>query len=151
MKKIIAVLALVVSAGAFAQGYSNFHGNNSTNMGHRHRGAMAQQVENLTLEEQKEFSELQSQHRDEMRETMLDIKEINLMIQREMIAENPNQKSINKLIDEKSKLQAEKQKDMLKYRLEMKEKFGLEMNGHMGSQGCMSSRGKTRVSNRMMG
>ncbi len=151
MKKIIAVLALVVSAGAFAQGYSNFHGSNSGNRGHNHRGAMAQQVENLTLEEQKEFSELQSQHRDEMRETMLDIKEINLMIQREMISENPSQKNINKLIDEKSKLQAEKQKDMLKYRLEMKEKFGLEMNGHMGSQGCMSSRGKTKVSNRMMG
>jgi len=149
MKKIIAVLALVVSAGAFAQGYSNFHGNNSSNRGHDHRGVMSQQIETLTQEEQKEFSELQSKHRSQMRAAMLDIKDVNLKIQREMLAETPNQKNINKLIDEKSKLQAEKQKDMLNYRLEMKEKFGLEMNGHMG--GCMSSKGRSQRSNRMMG
>ncbi|GLI55249.1 hypothetical protein PM10SUCC1_07640 [Propionigenium maris DSM 9537] len=152
MKKIIAVLAVVVSTGAFAQGYSNYHGNNSSRMNHNHRGSMiTQQVENLTPEQQKEFSELHSKHRDRMRAAMLDIKDVNLKIQREMLAETPNQKNINKLIDEKSKLQAKKQKDALNYRMEMKEKFGLEMNGHMGGKGCMSNKGRSKGSNRMMG
>lgn len=152
MKKIIAVLAVVASTGAFAQGYSNYHGNNSGRMNHNQRGGMiAQQIESLTPEEQREFSELHDQHRDEMRAAMLDIKEINLKIQREMLAETPNQKNINKLIDEKSKLQAKKQKNALNFRLKMKEKFGIEMKGHMGGKGCMSSRGRSKGSNRMMG
>lgn len=151
MKKIIAVLAVVVSAGAFAQGYSNYHGNNGVNRGHNHSGVMSQQIESLTPEEQREFSELQSAHRDDMRAAMLDIKEINLKIQREMLADTPNQKNISRLIDEKTKLQARKQKDALNYRLEMKEKFGLEMRGHMGAQGCMSSKGRSKHSNRMRG
>lgn len=135
MKKIIAVLAVVASTGAFAQGFSNYHGNNSSGVNHNHRGGMmTQQVENLTPEQQKEFSELHGKHRDSMRAAMLDIKDVNLKIQREMLAETPNQKNINKLIDEKSKLQAKKQKDALNYRLEMKEKFGIEMKGHMGAR-----------------
>lgn len=152
MKKIIAVLAVVASTGAFAQGYSNYHRNNSSGVNHNHRGGMmTQQVENLTPEQQKEFSKLHGKHRDSMRTAMLDIKDVNLKIQREMLAETPNQKNINKLIDEKSKLQAKKQKDALNYRLEMKEKFGIEMNGHMGGKGCVSTKGRTKGSNRMMG
>ncbi len=150
MKKIIAVLAVVASTGAFAQGYSNYHGNNSARMNHDHRVTMMQ-VENLTPEKQKEFSELHSKHRDEMRAAMLNIKEINLKIQREMLAETPNQKNIDRLIDEKSKLQTKKQKDALNFRLEMKETFGVEMNGHMGGKGCMSSKGRAKGSKRMMG
>ncbi len=134
MKKIIAVLALVVSAGALAQGGT---GNGKTRGGHMHnnRGVMMMYYENLTPEQQAEFNELHAKHRNDMQRPMLDIKEINLKIQKEMLADKPNQKNIDKLVDQKSKLQAQHQKDMLKFRLEMKEKFGIEimmgMNGNM--------------------
>ncbi len=130
MKKIIAVLALVVSAGALAQGGT---GNGMTRGGHMHnnRGGMMINYENLTPEQQAEFNELHAKHRNDMQRSMLDIREINLKIQKEMLADKPNQKNIDKLVDQKSKLQAQHQKDMLKFRLEMKEKFGMEMMGGM--------------------
>ncbi len=130
MKKIIAVLALVVSAGVLAQGGT---GNGKTRGGHMHnnRGGMMMHYENLTPEQQAEFNELHAKHRNDMQRSMLDIREINLKIQKEMLADKPNQKNIDKLVDQKSKLQAQHQKDMLKFRLEMKEKFGIEMMGGM--------------------
>lgn len=149
MKKIIAVLAIVVSAGAYAQGYSNTHGNHPSNS---HRGSMmSQQMENLTPEQQEEFSKLYNKQTNKMRRSMLDIKEINLKIQKEMLAETPNQKNINKLIDQKSNLQAQRQKDVLNYKIDMKEKFGVEMRGHMGSGNCMTSKAGSKKMNRMRG
>ena len=130
MKKIIAVLALVVSAGALAQGGTE---HSMTRGGHNHnnRGGMMQQMNDLTPEQQAEFNELHAKHRNKMQRSMLDIREINLKIQKEMLTDKPNQKNIDKLVDQKSKLQAQHQKDMLKFRLEMKEKFGIEMMGGM--------------------
>lgn len=87
---------------------------------------------------------------------MLDIKEINLKIQREMTADAPNQKNIDKLIDQRAKLKAQHQKDMLNFRLDMKEKFGIQMGGMMnGGKGCCSTGGRSSKgminSNRGMG
>lgn len=146
MKKIIAVLAVVVSAGAFAQTMDHSaHQNHRSNTqrdhsAHQNHGGMMSQIDNLTPEQQAEYNELHAEHRSEMQRSMLDIKEVNLKIQKEMLAETPNQKNINKLIDQKSKIQAENQKSMLNFRLEMKEEFGIEM---MGSKKCgmMASKG----------
>ncbi len=94
-------------------------------------------MNNLTPEQQAEYNELHGKHRAAMQKSMLEMKEINLKIQKEMLAEKPNQRNINRLVDQKSKLQAQKQKDMLKFRLEVKDKFGIQMGGMMnGDKKC---------------
>ncbi len=161
MKKIVAILAVVVSAGAFAQTMDHSAQGSMGNSGQMNHGGMMQQMNNLTSEQQAEFNALHAKQMKEKQKTMLDIKEVNLKIQREMTADAPSQKNIDKLIDQKSKLQAKNQKDMLKFRLEMKEKFGIEMMGGMmnGGKGCgmmgkMNSKGmknkKGMMSNRSM-
>ncbi len=161
MKKIVAILAVVVSAGAFAQTMDHSAHGSMGNSGQMNHGGMMQQINNLTPEQQAEFNALHAKQMKEKQKTMLDIKEVNLKIQREMTADAPNQKDIDKLIDQRSKLQAKNQKDMLKFRLEMKEKFGIEMMGGMmnGGKGCgmmgkMDSKGmknkKGMMSNRSM-
>jgi len=147
MKKIVAILAVVVSAGAFAQTMDHSaYGSMGNN------GGMMQQVNNLTPEQQVEFNTLHAKQMKEKQKLMLDIKEVNLKIQREMTADTPNQKNIDKLIDQKSKLQAQNQKEMLKFRLDMKEKFGIEMIGgkKCGMMEKMDSKGMKNKSGMMM-
>ncbi len=152
MKKLIGILALTTSALAFAQN-GNMNqtaqmNNTNTMPMQRQMGGMMQQMNNLSPEQQDEYNELHGKHRAAMQKDMLEMKEINLKIQKEMLAEKPNQRNINRLVDQKSKLQAQKQKDMLKFRLEVKEKFGIEMMGGMmnddkkcGMMGEMGSKG----------
>ena len=163
MKKIIAVLAVVASVGVYAQNQTMDHSAHQ-NMGntthqeinhsaHSKRGGMMMdQVNNLTPEQQEEFNELHSKHRVDMQRSMLNIKEINLEIQRELTAEKPNEDNINRLIDEKAKLQADNQKEMLKFKVGMKEKFGIEMMGKMmnGDKNCnmMGKRGSKGMKGR---
>lgn len=149
MKKIITILAVVVSAGAFAKAIDHStHGNTTT--GRNHSKGMMNQISNLTPEQQTEYNALHTEHKADMQEVMLNIKEVDLKIQKEMLAEKPNQKNIDKLIDQKAELQAQKQKDMLSFKIEAKEKFGIEMMGGMmngdknckmkGSKGTMNSK-----------
>ncbi len=144
MKKVVAILAVViVSAGAFAQTMDHSSHGSMGNSGQMNRsaqknhGGMMQQMNNLTPEQQAEFDALHAEHMRGKQKSMLDIKEINLKIQREMTADVPNQKNIDKLIDQRAKLKAQHQKDMLNFRLEMKEKFGIQMGGMMnGGKKC---------------
>ncbi|GLI55312.1 hypothetical protein PM10SUCC1_08260 [Propionigenium maris DSM 9537] len=130
MKKIVAILAVVVvSAGAFAQTMDHSAHRNMDRSGQMNHGGMMQQMNNLTPEEQAEFNALHAEQMRVKQKSMLDIKEINLKIQREMTADIPNQKNIDKLIDQRAKLKAQHQKDMLNFRLDMKEKFGIQMGG----------------------
>ncbi len=142
MKKTVAVLALIVSAGAFAQGRMGNQMNRGTVAMHNSRGGMMmQQIDNLTPEQQAKFNDLHSKQMKENQKLMLDIQEVNLKIQREMASDNPNQKNIDRLIDQRTKLQAQHQKDMLRFRLEMKEKFGIEMMGGMMKGNMMRGSG----------
>lgn len=142
MKKIVAVMAVVISAGAFANGHNGEgrHSESNRSTDCRGRGHMTQQLESLTPEQQVEFEALHKEHMDSMRFTTLDMKEIDLQIQKEMLAESPNQTNINKLIDKRADLQAEKQKEMLSFKLEMKEKFDLDIRGGMGHHKNMMSK-----------
>jgi|GEM_PF-832534 len=159
MKKIVAILAVVVSAGAFAQTMDHTtHGNMSNNgqvnySGHQNHGGMMQQMNNLTPEQQAEFNALHAKQMKEKQKLMLDIKEVDLKIQREMTADKPNQKNIDKLIDQRAGLKAQHQKEMLKFRLDMKEKFGIQMGGMMdGGKKCgkMDSKGMRNKNGMMM-
>ncbi len=138
MKKIVAILAVVVvSAGAFAQTMDHSAHGSMGRSGQMNHGGMMQQMNNLTPEHQAEFNTLHAKHMKEKQKSMLDIKEINLKIQREMAADLPNQKNIDKLIDQRAGLKAQHQKDMLNFKLEMKEKFGIQMGGMMnGGKKC---------------
>lgn len=136
MKKLIAVLAVVVSAGAFAQ-------DNSANTGQQgmegmQKNNMMNQMNSLTEAQQKEFNEMKTKQMTNQKKTILDIKEVNIQIEKEQLAEKPNQKKINQLIDKKSKFMAQSQKDSLKFKIDVKEKFGIEMTGKMmmGDKSC---------------
>lgn len=127
MKKILAVTAVVLMAtGAFAQGHMY---QNKSSPSYGNRGMMEQHLERMTPEQQREFNNLHDEHMVWMKRSMLDIREINLKIEREMMKDKPNQKTINKLIDERVRLQGEHQKEMVKFRLEMREKFDVDMRG----------------------
>ncbi len=129
MKKILAVAALVLlGTGVFAQGHLY---QNKGIPGHG-RGGMGYHYENMTPEQQEEFIKHRDEYRVRMRRSMLDIREINLKIEREMVKDKPNENTINKLIDERVRIQGKHQKEMLKFRLEMKEKYGVDMMG----RGC---------------
>jgi len=139
MKKTVAVLAVVLSTGAFARGHMNSSSN--TGMQHNNGQMMQNHLETLTEEQQIEFNELHGKHMRENQKIMLDVEEINLKTQREMLGEKPNQSNLNKLIDERSKIMAQKEKKNLEFRLQMKEKFGIEMTGRMGHTGRNKGRG----------
>lgn len=130
MKKTIMILTAVISVGVLARG-TGYHMNGTGSMSGS-RGMMVQ-YDNLTEQQQTEFNKLHTEHRNDMHRSMLDIKEIDLQIQKELLAEKPDQKKIDSLIDKKTKLNAQHQKDMLEFRLQMKEKFNIEMTG--GRQG----------------
>lgn len=161
MKKIIGILALTLSAAAFAQSDTvdqPLQNSNIENMPMQgNMGGMMQQMNNLTTEQQSEFNELHSKKIKENQKLMLDIQGLNLKIQREMSTDKPNQKKIDKLIDQKTKLQAQQQKDMMNFRIDMKEKFGIDMMGGMmkgmmsGSKGCqgMDKMGSNKMMNGM--
>lgn len=132
MKKLIAVLAVVVSAGAFAQDNSAQQMNQgSPEMNGNGMMSKMNQMNILTEAQQKEFNEMKTAQMLKNKKIMLDIKEVNIQIQKEQIAEKPNQRKIGQLIDKKSKLQAQNQKDSLKFNIDVKEKFGIEMMGKM--------------------
>ncbi|UUV20026.1 hypothetical protein NRK67_16710 (plasmid) [Fusobacteria bacterium ZRK30] len=139
MKKLIAVLAVVVSAGAFAQDNSPQQMNQmSSEMNGNGMMSKMNQMNSLTETQQKELTEMKSKQMTNHKKTMLDIKEVNIQIEKEQLAEKPNQRKINQLIDKKSKLMAQSQKDSLKFKIDVKEKFGIEMTGKMmmGDKSC---------------
>lgn len=139
MKKLIAVLAVVVSAGAFAQDNSAQQMNQgSPEMNKNGMMSEMNQINTLTETQQKEFNEMKTAQMLKNKKIMLDIKEVNIEIQKEQIAEKPNQRKIGQLIDKKSKLQAQNQKDSIKFNIDVKEKFGIEMMGKMmmGDKTC---------------
>lgn len=140
MKKLIAVLAVVVvSAGAFAQDNSAQQMNQgSPEMNKNGMMSEMNQMNTLTEAQQKEFNEMKTAQMLKNKKIMLDIKGVNIQIQKEQLAEKPNQKKIGQLIDKKSKLQAKNQKDSIKFNIDVKEKFGIEMMGKMmmGDKSC---------------
>ncbi len=154
MKKLIGILALTVSAAAFAQSGVDQPVQNAGigNMPmNEQMGGMMMQMNSLTQEQQGEFNELHSKQIKRNQKLMLDIQEVNLKLQREMSADTPNQKKVDKLIDQKVKLQTQQQKGMMDFRIKMKEKFGIEMMGGMmnGNKGCQTM--GNMDSNGMMG
>ncbi|ADO84588.1 Spy/CpxP family protein refolding chaperone [Ilyobacter polytropus] len=136
MKKMLIIGILALSATSFANSASVDHSaHNKTEIKSENtkKSGMMNQINNLSAEQQKEYHAIHEKHMSKTKNIMLDIKEINIQIQKEMLNEKSDSKKIARLIDKKSILQADKEKEMLKFKIEVKEKFGIKMmDGMMG-------------------
>lgn len=111
MKKIIGILAVVLSTSMYAQ--------NTTQTNVVQPTAVVESVtlkvshsNQLTEEQRNELNSLVKSFEQKQIMIQLDIKEINLKIHREMLEDTPNLKAINNLIDKKSKLISQLEKNV---------------------------------------
>ncbi len=136
MKKTILILALMLSTAAFSQSQlvdHSSHNKTEVKSENVEKTAMMDQISSLSPDKQKEYQSSHKKHMITMKKIMLDIKEIDIQIKKEMLNESVDTKKIVRLIDRKSILLADKEKEMLKFKIEAKEKFGIKMmDGMMG-------------------
>ncbi len=110
MKKTIGILMVVLATSIFAQDSKP-----KTEQGTAVVERVSVQVSNsrqLTTEEQREFYSIVNAFEEKQALAQLEVKEINLKIHREMLEEDPNLKTINKLIDKKFRIVAQMEKDL---------------------------------------
>ncbi len=136
MKKVVVAGMLVVSALTFAA-----NGSGAPVNGQR-RAGMEAQLAGLTETQREELGTMRETYRKENQELRLNMKEVDLKMERELLKEKPNRVTVNKLIDEKGKYRVAMEKNRMEYKLDAMEKFGIEMKGHhnknkrhMGSKG----------------
>lgn len=126
MKKIILAGLLMLSVVSFAA-----KGNNTGKQNReKPRTGIEQQLSHLTDEQKSELNQMRETHRRERQEMMLNIKEVNIKMKKEMLSDMPNRMEINRLIDERSKYRVAMEKKSVEQRFELKEKFGIDMRGH---------------------
>jgi len=120
MKKIIGILLLVISTSMFAQDTDT----SQTNM----QPAAAESVilkvsppSGLSAEQELEVSTLIQKFEISQALIELDIKDINLKIHREMLDDKPSLKAINNLIDKKSKLVCQLEKNVFEINFKIHE------------------------------
>lgn len=111
MKKIIGILMVVLATSIFAQEDSQPKTGQPTATVERVTLKVSNNSRQLTAEEQKELHSILKTFEEKQTLTQIEITEINLNIHREMLEEDPNLKAINKLIDKKSKLLAQMEKN----------------------------------------
>lgn len=125
MKKTIVAGMLVVSALTFAAG------ENSRPMNpERGRAGIEAQLAGLTEAQREELQTMREAHRKENQLLRLNMKETDLKMERELLKEKPNRVAINKLIDERSEYRVAMEKNRMDFKLDAKEKFGIEGKQH---------------------
>ncbi len=147
MKKLIVIAALSFSMVAFAKN----HGLDSkpgmmkqTNM----KAGMTQQMNQLNPDQQLQLEKLQLKYQNKNQEYMLMIKKVDLEIEKEMSAEKVDTKKIGKLVDRRAQIQTKMHRSMINYRLDAKEKFGMDtMGAMMGTSGKMTGNMDQMMSN----
>jgi len=142
MKKLIAIGALLVSVSVFAENNPVSskrpmmqHGNMNTEVG------TMQQMDKITPEQKVQMDKIKLKYQNKNQREMLKLREIGLDIEKEMLAEKIDSKKIEKLIDKKASVNAKIQKNLIDYRIDIKEKFGVNiMSGMMkGSNQMMGN------------
>ncbi|WP_319370681.1 hypothetical protein [uncultured Ilyobacter sp.] len=134
MKKMLIIGILALSATSFANSASvdhSSHNKTEIKSENTEKSGMMNQINNLSPEQQKEYHAIHEKHMAKTKKNMLDLKEIDIQIQKEMLNEKTDSKKIDRLIDKKSILLADKEKEILKFKIEMKEKFGIKMMDSM--------------------
>ncbi len=110
MKKIIGILMVVLTTSIFAQEASP-KTNQPTATVEKVTLKVSSNSRQLTAEEQREVHSIVKAFEEKQTLAHIEITEINLNIHKEMLQEDPNLKAINKLIDKKSKLLAQMEKN----------------------------------------
>ena len=131
MKKIL-IIGTIASSMAFAKEFNN--DNNMTTgqgMGGT-QGKNYSQVAKLTEAQQKDLTDLKAKHKKTVAPLMLDKQEKELAIKKELLADKPNWTKIESLVKEKTSVESKIELQILKNRVEIKEKFGLEFGNFMG-------------------
>ena len=131
MKKIL-IIGTIASSMAFAKGFNN---NNNMTTGQGMGGTQGKnysQVAKLTEAQQKDLTDLKAKHKKTVAPLMLDKQEKELAIKKELLADKPNWTKIESLVKEKESVESKIELQMLKNRVEIKEKFGLEFGNFMG-------------------
>ena len=123
MKKMVAIMVLSMSAVSFA------HSGSQTNSNVKNTGQQVmrhQQAVVLTPEQQKEFYEMNQEAMKISKSYMIQIRETELDMQKELLKDEPNMKKLDKLINKKAAFKIKREKAMLDYRIQLKEKFGID-------------------------
>ncbi|WP_320046785.1 hypothetical protein [uncultured Ilyobacter sp.] len=131
MKKTIVILAIIISTTAFSKNHPVDHSIHKKSG----KSQMTKQVSDLNHRQQKEYKVIHERTMADMKKNKLAIKEIDIQIRKEKHNKRPNIKKINKLTNKKSRLQAKQEKKMLRFKLEVKDKFGIKIMGGMMSKG----------------
>lgn len=130
MKKIL-IVGLALTTLAFAKG--NFNNNNDFDEKGQGQNQGMQMKENqastLTDAQQKELAALRETHQKAAAPLILSLKEKDLAIDKELLADKPNWTKIETLTKEKSNIESQLELQTLKNRVEIKEKFGIELCG----------------------
>lgn len=120
MKKILVTLVLVSSI-AMARGQGNMQNHQ---MNQRNRNLQKNNFLNLSEEEQKELNELRLKHRSMNQKEILEIKTLDLAIEKELLNEKVDWAKIKELNTEKFQKKAEISLECLKNKEELQRKFG---------------------------
>ena len=65
----------------------------------------------------------------------LNMKGVDIKIEKELMSDLPNKLAINKLIDEKNVYRTARDKKMMEFQLEAKEKFGIKIRHNKNDRG----------------
>ena len=130
MKKIL-IIGTIASSMAFAKGFNNNNMTTGQGMGGT-QGKNYSQVAKLTEAQHKDLTDLKAKHKKTVAPLMLDKQEKELAIKKELLADKPNWTKIESLVKEKTSVESKIELQMLKNRVEIKEKFGLEYGNFMG-------------------
>ena len=131
MKKIL-IIGTIASSIAFAKGFNNNNNMTTGQRMERTQGKNYSQVAKLTEAQQKDLTDLKAKHKKTVAPLMLDKQEKELAIKKELLADKPNWTKIESLVKEKTSVESKIELQMLKNRVEIKEKFGLEFGNFMG-------------------
>jgi Spy/CpxP family protein refolding chaperone len=146
MKKMVAIMVLSISAVSFAK--TGMQGN--TNMGRTGKQTMMQQqMVVLTPEQQKEFYKMNDSHMKQTKSYIIQMRETDLDMQKELLKDKPNIKKLNKLSNKKAAFEMKMEKEKLNYRIQMKEKFGVDsFQGNM-NQNMMNNTNRSQYKRQM--
>jgi len=137
MKKMI-IGMLVVSSLAFA----DHHGNGKPQNKKGDRPRVESQYSKLTEEQKEEFKTMKDAYTKEIKEMSLNMKEVDIKMEKELMKDKPNRVAINKLIDDKAVYRTARDKKMMEFKLEAKEKFGMDLKRNKQSK--MEDRGHNK-------
>ena len=145
MKKIL-LIGLALTSLAFAKG--NYDGNNNDKeygQG-QNQGKQMNQMQNTTLTEaqQKELATLRDAHQKVTAPLVITLKEKDLAIDKELLADKINWTKVETLTKEKAAIESQLDVLRLKNRVEIKEKFGINVGGFGNGKGKMGGKGMNR-------